>query len=114
MAIAWCNFIDNQELTILTVFDMQLGVGFEDCSARVTMTKESEFRNSSYTAWHIHLPGGYWDYYAFNVSSTDYHIVARAILEAGSEGWQHKLYSLNSEMHCLVQSSRYNFAKLLH
>lgn len=77
---------DIEQQTRRVKVDLHAGVGFEDCSAKITSIEESDFTNNSFTAWHNYVPGGQWDYYAFNVSSSDFHVVARAILEVGNEG----------------------------
>lgn len=64
-----------------------VGVGLRDCSAAVFSILDSSFQEGRYYS-HAHavVDGGRWNFYAFNVTDDDFHVIVAAGLETGSRG----------------------------
>ena len=68
-----------------TLHALCAGLGFEDCSAQVTMLAEQDVTSKkAYVKEHEHIKTRGWAYYAFNVTDEDYQLVVNVAEEEDS------------------------------
>ncbi len=64
---------------------MHAGLGFEDCTARVTNVSDFDLLlGKAYAAQHQEVAPSAWNFYAFNVTDEDYQIVVNLAGEKDS------------------------------
>lgn len=70
---------------VTSLYSCTVGLGFEDCSAQVTILEDTDLTNKKpYVKEHEQIKSRGWSYYAFNVTDDDYQIVVNVAEEEDS------------------------------